>query len=179
MHSALLSTQNGVLVTKQNLTPTQLVPPLLVIEKAIREANESPCEKSKRGVVIFDNVSNYTLGVCSHIAGMGHNHQPTDFVCGGSKSCMKNCAKLCIHAEADAIKNAHLHANEVDGYDLLHVKTVKGLLVTSGPPSCWQCSRHIINYDLRGVWLFHKEGWTFYDAKKFHLLTLETCDLRN
>jgi hypothetical protein len=60
---------------------------------------------------------------------------------------------------------------------MLHVKVVKGIATISGPPSCWQCSRLILEAGIAGMWLLHSEGLHRYTAEEFHRLTLEHCKL--
>jgi hypothetical protein len=69
--------------------------------------------------------------------------------------------------------------------DLLHVKVIDGAVVPGGGPSCWQCSRLVVEARLRGVWLYeYPPGdltghdlrevvgvWRFYDALNFHRIT--------
>jgi hypothetical protein len=157
------------------------------IDAAIAAARRSPCAKSKRGVVIYRH----------GIVGVGFNGQPSG-ECGGSGGvCWPVCHKVCVHAEMRAIREAlqrpGCHTSLPDlhepghrphallhdpGYRLVHVKVIDGALVASGGPSCWQCSREILDVGLAGVWLFHFEGWRFYPADEFHAETLRACELR-
>jgi hypothetical protein len=118
------------------------------------------------------------------------------------------CSMMCVHAEARAVRDsANYQEWEVvppEATDLVHVKTItpqqlddldelgqgpRGLLMTSsgktigmiavsGHPSCWQCSREILDAGLGGVWLYHAEGWRRYAAAEFHDITLDTCDIK-
>lgn len=140
---------------------------------AVRVGAASPCAKSKRGVVIFDQ---------TRVLALGNNHPPRGFACSGSEACRAACPKLCVHAEQAALA-ALGPVDPTTGepwanLDLLHVKVVDGLPVPSGPPSCWQCSRAILDHGgIIGVWLLHEQGWRFYTAHDFHVLTLAACDL--
>ncbi len=142
----------------------------------------SPCAKSRRGVVIF----------CRHLGllAVGRNHPPEGFACDGSDECRASCNKLCVHAEADAL--AHLaralqaRRDEFSALgdavgemrpEMLHVKVVDGEAVPSGPPSCWQCSRHVVNFGIEAFWLLHEDGLRRYAPDEFHALTLEHCGL--
>lgn len=123
------------------------------VESARRVALLSPCEKSKRGVVIFDRRPIYIDGA-PQIVSSGFNGQPRGFACSGSPSCRQHCAKLCLHAEQRAIL-AGVRARRNFGFgvtdlDLLHVKVVDGAVVPEGGPSCWQCSRLVVEVELRG-----------------------------
>ena len=63
--------------------------------------------------------------------------------------------------------------------EILHVKiNDKEEAVFSGPPSCWQCSRHILDLNqFKKIWLYHEDGLKSYSPKEFHDKTLETCNL--
>jgi hypothetical protein len=79
----------------------------------------------------------------------------------------------------------------MSGLDLVHVKVVDSQVVPGGGPSCWQCSRLVVEVGLRGVWLYEKHDedprmhgessrpawWHFYTAAEFHRVTLRTCGI--
>jgi len=132
------------------------------LKLAVEAACMSPCGKSKRGVVIFGG---------SRASVVGFNGPPDGFACDGSDACREACGKVCRHAEARALDRCFDHT------DLLHVKVIGGLPVPSGPPSCWQCSRAIIDCGIKRVWLLHETGLRLYSADDFHVQTLENCDL--
>lgn len=140
------------------------------LRAAIKVGATSPCQKSKRGVVLFTR----QYGVCSE----GRNHPLLD-PCDGSAKCRARCSMQCVHAEQDAMLTSTLYA--YDGHDdypdtpieLLHVKVVNGEAVTSGPPSCPQCSKLILRSErIRKIWLLHKDGLRGYDPVEFHRLSL-------
>jgi deoxycytidylate deaminase len=138
------------------------------LRDAVYFANRSPCAKSKRGVVIFNE-----SGICA----AGYNAPPEPFVCTGDNDCRDACGKTCVHAEQAALL-------EYDGHGLrgqpqmLHVKTVDGVAVPSGPPSCWQCSKLILASGIvSGIWLLHEDGLRLYDPVTFHRMTLQYCSL--
>lgn len=130
----------------------------------VRAAQSGPCAKSKRAVFIVR-----PSGV---VVGRGVNAQPGPFECDGSEGCRATCSKLCVHAEMAALRHA---GRDAIGAHLIHVKAVADKVVgeVSGPPSCWQCSREILDAGISMVWLLHEGGWTPYDAAEFHRLTLE------
>ena len=150
-----------------------VTPPAEMIERARLAALRSPCAKSRRGVVVYDPGAVRLLG-------RGWNGQPEPFGCSGDDACRAACGKLCVHAESRALATARLstHADKHDLHNthLLHVKVVDELVVAGGPPSCWQCSREILDADLGGVWLFEERtgarSWRFYTAVEFHEATL-------
>ena len=135
---------------------------------AIDQAEQSPCSKSKRGVTIWCATTGF-------IYGFGFNTPPPRFGCDGSYACRHHCNKLCTHAELNAIMDCGTNGGY--GNELLHVKVVDGHTATSGPPSCWQCSRQIVDAGIDGVWLLHDAGWKRYTAEEFHEATLRHCEL--
>jgi len=165
-----------------------VTPPAEMVELARLAALRSPCAKSRRGVVVYDPGTVRLLG-------RGWNGQPEPFACSGDDACRAACGKLCVHAESRALAKARLstHADKHDLHNthLLHVKVVDELVVAGGPPSCWQCSREILDADLGGVWLFEdaalsghaydllspRQAWRFYTAIEFHAATLRACGL--
>jgi deoxycytidylate deaminase len=126
-------------------------PPDWAIKIALSEARRSPCAKSKRGAVLF--LDDRETG--SLLLGIGFNG-PALGSCDGSESCRTSCSKRCVHAEARAVRWAG-RAGE-----LVHVKIdERGELAPGGGPSCWQCSREILDAGCKGVWLYEKtpDGW--------------------
>lgn len=144
-------------------------PPQRVIDKAIEAANESTCAKSKRGCVAFCGDT---------ILAAATNAPPVPFVCVGNAACRAHCARICIHAEAAALRELDEvpdgEAFSPPGTDLVHIKTVNGLPVPSGGPSCAECSKAILaDSRIEGVWLLHESGWRRYDALEFHELSAD------
>jgi deoxycytidylate deaminase len=134
-------------------------PPVLVVERAIMEAAQSPCQ-SKRGAAIFKPEDGGAL------VSVGYNHQVEPFVCDGSDKCKSHCRQTAIHAEQSALVSAGTH---VYGLEMLHVKVVDGRLVPSGVPSCVACSKLIVSSGLQAMWLYQHDGWRRYGAEDFHL----------
>lgn len=133
-------------------------PPQSIIALAEAMAMQSPCAKSKRGAVLFKKSE-----FAEEVYGSGFNGQPPPFTCTGTDRCRELCGKLCEHAEGRAIRQAEGsiavtsgHAEAVGGLELVHVKIGNdGRLVSGGPPSCWQCSRAILDCGfVAGVWLY-------------------------
>jgi hypothetical protein len=175
-------------------------PPDRYIDIAIATAGLSPCAKSKRGAVVFDPLSRGEgIGEWPMPIGVGYNGQPhipgvPESPCDGSAECRRDCAKICEHAEARAIREAclswktktlavhkSLGIRPLQLYELVHVKVVGGHLVPGGPPSCWQCSREILSIGLAAVWLYLDEPsaprWRRYTANEFHGETLHNAGL--
>ena len=97
-------------------------------------------------------------------------------------ACRQSCAKRCIHAESKALKLAMVA--EPDGspdWAMIHVKIdADGNLVADGGPSCWQCSREILDAEIAGIWLFEAretDRWIFYDSLTFHRVTMAACNI--
>lgn len=153
VHAALSASR-----TPNEPTPA-LEPPSHIVSLAIEVSGWSPC-RSKRGVVIFSEGN-----ILSH----GHNYKPRGFECDGSVACKATCRRDAIHAEQQALMGAgaRAHASE-----MLHVKTVDGQLVSSGGPSCVECSKLARAAGIAWVWLYHDTGWRRYDGAEFHRLSL-------
>lgn len=174
-----------------------------LVRYAVHVGNKSPCAKSKRGVVAFTSDSWTSQPFV--IVGEGFNGPPRGFTCGGDDACRASCAKYCVHAELRALWSAHDaftfagHATN-KAVHLVHVKVVEGELVAGGGPSCWQCSRQLLDMGAAGIWLFEapmqnvaEHGgmhppiaevqmgpgrWRYYDALGFHARTLDACGIR-
>lgn len=135
---------------------------------------------------------------------------PQTRACDGTESCRRDCAKICSHAEQTAITTALVgrSGEYLSGLQLIHAKTVNGELVAGGGPSCWQCSRLVVEVELDGVWLYedvanvrfermligmppgmppppgrkhvrHVSEWRYYTALDFHRATLKACGLHD
>ena len=135
-------------------------PPARAVDAAILASIQSPC-RSKRGVVIFHG---------DDLIASGINRPPMGFACDGSETCKATCRRTAVHAEQLALLRAGRHATFSE---VLHVKTVHGALVPSGPPSCLECSKLMLEAAVSGVWLYHEDGWRRYAANEFHRLTLQ------
>ena len=134
-------------------------PPKHIVELAIEVAGLSPC-RSKRGSVIF---------AAGDVIAHGHNHKPSGFECDGSAACKATCRAEAVHAEQVALLQA---GHAARGAEMLHVKAVDGQLVPSGGPSCVQCSKLGLYAGVAGIWLYHEQGWRWYDAAEWHRLSL-------
>ena len=143
-------------------------PPDEVVTLAVQSSLHSPC-RSKRGCVIWNDWE---------IISSGFNHQPSPVTCDGSDQCKSSCRQTAIHAEQSAVLNG-LPSHFFSFASMLHVKTVNGLIVASGPPSCLECSKLILETGISFMWLFHANGWKQYTAVEFHTETLKfRSDLR-
>lgn len=124
------------------------------IRTALTAAALSPC-RSKRGVALFDPRTG------AH-RGSGHNGPPAYQPCPGRAICSGTCGQRSVHAEVRALRDAMLvwipnyGGGEPGALDLVHVElaTNGGVVACSGP-SCWQCSREILDVEfVGGVWLY-------------------------
>jgi deoxycytidylate deaminase len=132
-----------------------VTPPHEAIDRAREAAMQSPCAKSQRGAIVFAEVP-CGMTTSPIILGSGFNGPPGYIRCTGSETCRKFCGQRCMHAESRALHNAGqrwmstgLHAP----WHMLHVKVENGAVVPSGPPSCWQCSRDILDAGIHTMWL--------------------------
>lgn len=133
---------------------------------AIQASLRSPC-KSKRGVVIW----NRQTGLVSE----GCNAPPIPFKCDGTDACKASCSKTAVHAEQAAI--LAIPAEQEYPLEMIHVKTVNGEAVPSDKPSCWQCSKLILQSKIQYMWLLKEEGLVRYTAEEFHKQTLANNNL--
>jgi len=131
--------------------------------RATRIGAQSPCAKSKRGVVIW-NPDLFDI-LCAN-----NNHPPRGFSCDGSAACRASCRDVCVHAEVAALLDAKTGLHRMH---MLHVKVVDGEAVPSGPPSCVSCSRSILEAGIQTMWLLHEDGLRGYPAAEFHALSLQ------
>src|SRR5262249_48917990 len=138
--------------------PPSTLPPQSMIDLAIEVAMQSPCAKSKRGAVLFDDEC--------HVWGTGWNGPPflvegTLGKCDGSEQCRQHCSQRCLHAEIRTIIEGMRIARGWEGGSfpaMLHVKIDEtNKIVAGGGPSCWQCSRLIVDVAfITGVWLYQR-----------------------
>lgn len=172
-------------------------PPEEIIAAAVAAACLSSCVKSKRGAAV------YIPGSWGNkLIGTGFNGQPDPFVCKGQ--CIESCSRLAIHAEERAIRTAIATVSGVARVplsalrvDLVHAKVIGGELVAGGGPSCWACSKTILDVGISGVWLYQEDkvtttfendtpsklvieptGWRRYTARDFHLATAIACGMK-
>lgn len=126
---------------------------------ALEASTSSPCQKSKRGAVAFRD---------RELVALGWNHRPDGAACDGSERCRANCAREAVHAEQVLI----VSTADLDGADVIHVKSIDGRLVESPGPKCVECSKLLTAAGAAAVWLYHLEGWRRYEIAEFHRLSL-------
>lgn len=148
-------------------------PPDVAVTAALRAAAMSPCAKSKRGVAAFVAYDDSTTVIAT-----GFNGPSGPFMCDGSDACRNDCSKRCVHAEMRCIRTLASH-HWRERVQLVHVKLNEpDTVARGGNPSCWQCSREILDSGLAGVWLFQLDsGWRFYSAIDFHTVTSKTANV--
>lgn len=157
------------------------------LEHAIYAATQSTCAKSKRGVAIFEFGNVRFQEVV-----MANNSPPKPFICTGTEKCKESCGKVAIHAEERAImRSLRKHANnsyddfawQSDEKDMVHIKVIDGKPVASTRPSCWMCSRKLVEAKMRYMFMvtdFDDSGgpvFTGWTVEEFHEETLKFCDL--
>lgn len=129
------------------------------LELAVEFAVNSPC-RSKRAAILWGD--GFT-----HLA---VNGPPHPFICDGSLECKANCRETAVHAEQAALLMAT--PEERRRGTMLHVKVVNGKAVPSGPPSCIQCSKLILESGVQTMYLLYENagivGLVGYAAEKFH-----------
>jgi len=135
---------------------------------AQKEAEKSPCHKSKRGVVI--------ISPSGLIVGKGFNRPPGDFKCE-QNICSKICSDYTVHAEMIAMHDTlttGLYA--LKGTILYHAKIKNGIVIPVSKPSCVDCSKHIYDWGIGAVVLQLEEGLMLYDSREFHELSLKSLE---
>lgn len=132
-------------------------------------ARGSPCKKEQRGVIIVKN---------NLIIGRGVNMPPLPFKCE-PEYCGDSCRVPAVHAEMNAILNVGNRDFLKDSV-LYHARiNENGTLQDSRDPRCADCSKHILQAGIAGVVLKHDKGYAIYNAKEFHIISLENYKKRN
>lgn len=148
-------------------------PPSHVVDKVIEMAGRSGCLGSARGAVVFDpHTDALYFG--------GWNGPPAGRVCDASVACNAECGRRCVHAEARALRLVYAsslfgdagfrgeaglaHPDLIGRLELVHGRAVDNRLVATGGPSCWQCSREVLDSGIAAVWLYTRGGVEVEDA---------------
>lgn len=135
------------------------------------------CLRSRRGSAFFNSF----LGKTTIFSGT--NYRADRQACDASTYCDRDCASNCVHAEQAALLAALRANTSLVGWEGLHVKTIDGKLVPSGPPSCMECAKLMTQAGVVAFWLFHAElptggpGWTRYPMPDFLRTTQATRGL--
>lgn len=104
------------------------------------------------------------------LVSVGWNDMPSGLSCTSDEACKAQCRHYATHAECMALLASVRPLPR--GSEMLHVKTIDGRTVPSGPPSCALCSHVILSSGIAAMWLLHEGGWRRYDAIEFHELTI-------
>jgi deoxycytidylate deaminase len=126
----------------------------------------SRCKKSQRAAVLMPRETGKVY--------IGWNG-PALGACDGSEACRRDCPRICIHAEQDALRQAGVDAS---GGEMFHLKVEgSGTAMPSGPPSCVECSKLMLAAGVAGVWLLQRKlggelAWGRWTAEAFHRQTL-------
>lgn len=148
-------------------------PPAYVIEAAVQAARLSTCGSTHRGAVAYVPAEDF-------IDAVGWNRPPVGGECQHTAACREDCGQVAVHAEAMVLQQCRLTLR-VPIFEIVHVRADEGELQTSGPPSCWQCARLMLD-DGRviAVWLYHAvTGWRRYTIIEFYDATMATRGLVN
>ncbi len=143
-----------------------------IIDVLIEIAKASTCKRSKCGSVIVNN--EYS------IIGEGYNSMP----CHEEGECFKDSLSptfksdktCCIHAEQrdimDALKKEW--RDQIKGSTLFFIRLDENNNPKhSGNPYCSICSKMALDVGISKFVLWHKEGWTAYDAKEYNEITFQ------
>lgn len=133
-----------------------------ILNYAADVARKSPCEKSKRGVVIVKG---------REMIGEGFNGPPLGFTCEPEK-CKSICNAYCVHAEENAIMDALKKGNDIMNATMYHIKVKDGKVNTSGDPCCPRCSALALQVGTLEFVLSHDQGVGLYPMDEFHRLSL-------
>lgn len=160
-------------------------PPDEAVEAALAAARKSPCAKSQRGVSAYLLLDAAPAPIT--VVATGFNGPPGTIPCDGSDACRASCKQRCVHAEMRALRQVATMPLR-HRVSLVHVELDgAGALVAGGGPSCWQCSREVLDVGVAGVWLYQYgvigprglvgSAWLFYEALDFHQMTLVVCQI--
>ncbi len=136
------------------------------IIRAGKIAEKSNCRKTKRGVVIVNEGEEVSTGYLWN-AEYAENCNPCPRIDIHNNTQWGLCKA--IHAERYAIEHTledkrHL----LKGSKLYHIKIDEDRIeVPSRQPSCVDCAELILETGIAKVILFHKTGFTEYDADEF------------
>jgi len=141
----------------------------------IENAQFSTCHRSKCGSIIVSG---------SYVIGHGYNSQPGQFKeCADCDilPCIKDLLPInfksdktcCVHAEQRAIMDALSHFPAlVKGSTIWFIRlNENGQPTPAGQPYCTICSKMALDAGIAKFMLWHKDGWTEYDTKKYNELS--------
>lgn len=159
-------------LVRQHFTVAQAM-----VDYAREIAMQSGCMTSQRGAVVWPMPPyplRHPLDPSRLLLARGTNHQPAPHRCDGSQECQDACSKLCVHAESAALRALGQGWSGLGGLHMLHVKiNFDGTLAPKGEPSCWQCSRELLDSKVIAyMWLAGSDGLDPYDVGAFHEATL-------
>lgn len=144
------------------------------INELISVAKKSTCKRSKCGSVIVTNP------ISGFVIGRGYNSMPCDITgdCFKDKLAptFKSDRTCCVHAEQRAILNAYQtgFGSSLPGSTLIFIRLDEnGKPKHSGAPYCSICSKMVLDVGIAYFVLWHKEGWTAYDAFEYNELTFK------
>lgn len=116
-----------------------------MINRAIKQAQLSPCQKSQRGAVVFKG---------ERILGKGFNAPIYPNTCI-PEVCKRFCRFNTIHAERRACYDALSKGFDLTGASILHMKIKDGQIQpvnnTIGNATCLDCSAYLIKLKIDGM----------------------------
>ena len=131
-----------------------------LMEDATEVAYKSPCQKSKRGVIIVKDGNIIGRGFNSPFLGECNNEQGY------------TCREYCEHAEDAALKDAKERGVDVSGARMFHIKVKNGVPVASESPSCSRCANLALEEGILEFVLKHENGYGVYGIAEFHELSV-------
>ncbi len=140
------------------------------IDELINTAKKATCSRSKCGSVIING---------DDIIGVGYNSQPCNSLISCFKdtlaSTFKSDKTCCVHAEQRAIMDAlRSYPDKVLGSTLLFIRLDENdNPKQSGSPYCTICSKMALDAGIKYFTLWHKEGWTAYEANYYNNLSFK------
>jgi deoxycytidylate deaminase len=157
-------------------------PPDWAILQAELVATDSPCQKRGVGIAMYRCERQLPGGRELVASGVGvicaaHNSPPVRTPCDGTPECRRDCRRRCVHAEMRAIDiiPRELRPYGYGNLRMVHVKLDdSGKLMPCYGPSCDDCSKHILDFGVGGIWLYEvgqPPCWVYYPAKDFHEIT--------
>lgn len=138
------------------------------IDKAIIEAKNSTCNRSKCGSVIVKN---------NEIIGKGHNSPPNNL------ESQRRCAvkkeqyhtkvtdrTCCVHAEQRAIINAlSKNQDKIKDSIIYFIRlNEKNEPINAGNPYCTICSKMALDTEIKEFVLWHEQGITAYNTEEYN-----------
>ncbi len=105
-----------------------------MIDLAIAQAMQSPCQKSQRGAILCRDME---------VLGQGFNHPMPPNLCI-PRFCYGICALYAIHAELVALYDAISKGYDLSGALFVHERIKDGIIAPSSKTSCATCGPQLL-----------------------------------